>query len=261
MQWFRFYHEALDDPKVQTLDAETFRDWVNLLCLCCRMNGELPKAVEQIAFVLRRSPDACLTVLSRLADAGLLDRRNGGPNGMHYAIHAWDKRQYKSDTSTDRVKRFRERYKDVSETVTVTPPDTETETETDKKIKNTPLPPSRGNDGFDLFWEAYPRKVGKGAAAKAWRVATRKASADEIVSSVKRFSWPDDKQFIPHPSTWLNAERWTDEASKPASFTPAYRPPVFVPPPPDPTMTPEHRERMAAKFDDLLRSLGKSKEM
>ena len=259
MQWFRFYHEALDDPKVQTLDAETFRDWVNLLCLCCRMDGELPKTVEQIAFVLRRSPDACLTVLSRLADAGLLDKRNGGPNGMHYAIHAWDKRQYKSDTSTDRVKRYRERSKDVTETVTVTPPDTETETE--KKRKNTPLPPSRGSDGFDLFWEAYPRKVSKGAAAKAWKAAIKKASADEIVGGVKRFKFSDDPQFIPHPATWLNAERWADEAAKPAPYVPTYRPPVFVPPPPDPTMTPEHRERMAAKFDDLLRSLGKSKEM
>ena len=132
---------------------------------------------------------------------------------------------------------------------------------TNKRNNNTPLPPSRGSDGFDLFWEAYPRKVGKGAAAKAWRGAVKKASADEIVSAVKRFSWPDDKQFIPHPATWLNAERWADEAPKPVNFTPAYRPPAFVPPPPDPTMTPEHRERMAAKFDDLLRSLGKSKEM
>lgn len=127
--------------------------------------------------------------------------------------------------------------------------------------KNTPLPPSRGSDGFDLFWEAYPRKVSKGAAAKAWKAAIKKASADEIVGGVKRFKFSDDPQFIPHPATWLNAERWADEAAKPAPYVPTYRPPVFVPPPPDPTMTPEHRERMAAKFDDLLKSLGKSKEM
>lgn len=156
MQWFRFYHEALDDPKVQTLDAETFRDWVNLLCLCCRMNGELPKSVDQIAFVLRRSPDGCLTVLSRLADAGLLDRRNGGPNGMHYAIHAWDKRQYKSDTSTDRVKRFRERSKDVTGNVSVTPPDTETETEERRKI----FFPSDGSIEYSA-WAAKIRSTGK----------------------------------------------------------------------------------------------------
>lgn len=132
---------------------------------------------------------------------------------------------------------------------------------TNKKTKNTPLPPSRGDDGFALFWEVYPLKVGKGDAVKAWKKALKKTSADEIVSAVKRFAWPDDKKFIPHPASWLNAERWADEAPKPVSFTPAYRPPVFVPPPPDPTMTPEHRERMAAKFDDLLKSLGKSKEM
>jgi hypothetical protein len=50
---------------------------------------------------------------------------------MHYAIHAWDKRQYKSDTSTERVKRFRERSSNATETVNETPPDTETETDTE----------------------------------------------------------------------------------------------------------------------------------
>lgn len=224
MQWFRFYHEALDDPKVQTLDAETFRDWINLLCLCCRMDGELPKTVEQIAFVLRRSPDACSTVLSRLADAGLLDRRNGGANGMHYVIHSWDKRQYKSDTSTDRVKRYRERFKTVSETVTETAPDTETETDINNKKNNSPLPPSRGmlaqrkqiaSEEFDLFWEAYPKKVNKGAAQKAWRSAIKKAGAEDIIAAVKRYGWPDDKQFIPHPASWLNGERWADEGAQP----------------------------------------------
>lgn len=143
-QWFRFYHEALDDPKVQTLDAETFRDWVNLLCLCCRHGGELPKAPDDIAFALRRSLHGCLTVLSRLADAGLLDKRNGGPNGMHYAIHGWEKRQYKSDSSTSRVKRFRERSKTVTETVNETAPDTDTDTDTEREVFATAQPPSKG---------------------------------------------------------------------------------------------------------------------
>ena len=86
---------------------------------------------------------------------------------------------------------------------------------TNKRNNNTPLPPSRGDDGFDLFWEAYPRKVGKGAAVRAWRVAMRKATAEQIVNTVKSFIWPEDKQFIPHPSTWLNAERWNDEVVQP----------------------------------------------
>jgi hypothetical protein len=31
-----------------------------------------------------------------------------------------------------------------------------------------PLPPKGGNNGFDVFWLAYPKKIGKGAALKKW---------------------------------------------------------------------------------------------
>lgn len=131
MHWFRFYNEALDDPKVQRLDGDTFKTWVNLLCLCARHDG-LPKSIQDISFALRLDVHGCSTVLSRLADGGLLDRLHGGTHGMHYGVHGWDKRQYKSDTSTDRVKRFRKRFSNVTETVNETPPDTETETDTEK---------------------------------------------------------------------------------------------------------------------------------
>jgi hypothetical protein len=130
MNWFRFYHEALDDPKVQKLDPPDFKIWVNLLCLACRHDGKLPP-LEDIAFALRLDLIACRSVLDRLSIATLIDTPKGGAIGWRYAIHGWDKRQYKSDTSTERVKRFRER----SETVSETPPETETETETETEQK------------------------------------------------------------------------------------------------------------------------------
>jgi hypothetical protein len=133
LTWFRFYHEALDDPKVQCLDGDTFKHWVNLLCLCCR-NGGLPRNVSQIAFSLRVPETVCLTVLERLSNAGLLDRANGGPDGYHYAVHGWDKRQYKSDSSTERVKRFRKRFSIVSETADETGPESESETESESTL-------------------------------------------------------------------------------------------------------------------------------
>lgn len=123
-RWFRFYQEALDDPKVQKLEPFDFKCWVNVLCLACRNDGKLP-LLPDMAFALRMTIDGCQTVLERLSNGGLIDKASGGANGAHYVVHNWEKRQYKSDTSTPRVKRFRER----SETVTETPPDTETETE------------------------------------------------------------------------------------------------------------------------------------
>ena len=72
------------------------------------------------------------------------------------------------------------------------------------------------NDEFELFWEHYPKKVGKGQARLAFKGALKKATVDELVSAVKSFSTvasKTEKQFIPHASTWLNGERWLDEST------------------------------------------------
>lgn len=68
---------------------------------------------------------------------------------------------------------------------------------------------------FDEFWSIYPRKVAKAVARKAWA----KLSAEQQLMAAKAVSlhcnyWKakeTDLEFIPHPSTWLNQERWEDE--------------------------------------------------
>jgi uncharacterized protein YdaU (DUF1376 family) len=64
---------------------------------------------------------------------------------------------------------------------------------------------------FDRFWKAYPRKQNKGHAEKAWAKAIKLADPDQIISAVERSVWNEDKQFIPHPASWLNGKRWEDE--------------------------------------------------
>jgi hypothetical protein len=127
-RWFRFYDEVLDDPKVQKLSGDDFKAWVNILCLASRNDGKLPSQ-DDIAFSLRCNVSCVSTLIERLLNRGLIDKCNGGPNGYHYAPHGWSKRQYKSDTSTDRVKRFRERTKRSDETA----PEAETDKNNKKK--------------------------------------------------------------------------------------------------------------------------------
>lgn len=69
---------------------------------------------------------------------------------------------------------------------------------------------------FETFWKAYPRKVGKGAAVKAYRAARRKASLTEILAGLDayRTNKPDWQDYA-HPSSWLNAERWADDYGRP----------------------------------------------
>lgn len=104
MQWFRFYSEALDDPKVQRLPGDLFKAWVNLLCLANEADerGTLP-TLDDIAFRLRLDDQKTADALRGLCRAGLLD----GDADDGYSIHAWDKRQPDSDSSTERVRRHR----------------------------------------------------------------------------------------------------------------------------------------------------------
>lgn len=85
--------------------------------------------------------------------------------------------------------------------------------------KNPPTPRPAPVDVslFDSFWSAYPRKVAKPEALKAWIKHKPDAElAAAIVKGLERAKrskdWlKDDGQFIPHPATWLNQRRWEDE--------------------------------------------------
>jgi hypothetical protein len=70
---------------------------------------------------------------------------------------------------------------------------------------------------FEQFWQAYPRKVGKGAARRIFGRIKPGAELlakmlDAVAIQSQSIQWQKDAgQFIPHPATWLNQERWDDE--------------------------------------------------
>jgi len=71
---------------------------------------------------------------------------------------------------------------------------------------------------FAHFWDAYPRKVGKGAARKAFSQALKKADVEVIAKGLDALIEErrgKDPKYTPHPATWLNQERWLDEAQTP----------------------------------------------
>ena len=67
---------------------------------------------------------------------------------------------------------------------------------------------------FEAFWEAYPRKVGKSDAQKAFaKVKVPVLTLIEAINKQKNSEqWNrDGGKFIPYPATWLNGGRWQDE--------------------------------------------------
>lgn len=108
--WFRMYDEILDDAKVQRLQGEMFKTWVNILCLARRSGGVLPPLAE-MAFSLRLPEKECEKRIAALIKNGLIDEFDG-PDGGTRSPHNWSERQHDSDVSTDRVRAFRQRQKE-----------------------------------------------------------------------------------------------------------------------------------------------------
>lgn len=84
-------------------------------------------------------------------------------------------------------------------------------------IKEPSVPVQANGHGFEEFWQTYPRKAGKGAALKAWQRLRPDADLQaRILAAISQQrtseQWcKDGGQFIPHPATWLNQQRWDDE--------------------------------------------------
>ena len=93
----------------------------------------------------------------------------------------------------------------------------------------TPTPASKRvtTEGFASFWQAYPRRVAKGAAEKAYHriIRAREATEAELLAGAMRYAAQrdgEDPLFTKHPATWLNGKCWTDEpppnSSRPRTY-------------------------------------------
>ena len=68
---------------------------------------------------------------------------------------------------------------------------------------------------FDEFWTLYPRKIAKAVARKSWSRLTENQQLQAAKALTDHLAYWEAKEteleFIPHPATWLNQERFEDE--------------------------------------------------
>lgn len=68
---------------------------------------------------------------------------------------------------------------------------------------------------FDQFYNLYPRKVQKERAKKAFKKlsnTTKKLAIEGLNKYIAYWQKQNvDKEFVPHPATWLNGKSWEDE--------------------------------------------------
>jgi hypothetical protein len=86
-----------------------------------------------------------------------------------------------------------------------------------RPVPTQPTTKTAPDDGFDEFWDCYPRKDGQkggGASRKATLAAWKKLNGEQRrqalvgVANFTAYSDQPGSPFVPHATTWLNQERW-----------------------------------------------------
>jgi hypothetical protein len=159
LQWFRLYHRIVDDEKLRLL---AFEDRWHFVALCClKADGLIDtpndnlrsrKIAVKLGVQLRELDE----IGRRLQEVDLVDE--------NLSPVAWDELQYKSDNSTNRVKKYREkqqrnamkRERNVSVTGQETDTDTDTEVNTDVLTAKRSRVLAFKPDGFpDQLWKDW----------------------------------------------------------------------------------------------------------
>jgi hypothetical protein len=194
-----------DNPPASLNAAKSWRKQLEEVPDC----GTKTAAVNELrAYLATECSPAFLKVFGEALPEGMafhtrrLTARNGDPSGIQEQDQDQDQEQEQ-------------------ETESGTAPDTGTE--------EIPPPPSasvprvaRASTGtddplFERFWQAYPKKVAKSAASKAFRSLTVDGSLLERMLEALEWqrlqpAWVKERgQFVPYPSTWLSKQQWEDE--------------------------------------------------
>jgi hypothetical protein len=154
MGWFRYYDETLYEAKLIYVADKTGFDflfvqgaWSSLLCLANRspirgkllLSKNVPMAISNVSVTLHCTEDVTLLLFNAFKDVDMLTFSEGC-----WAITNWDKRQFESDKSNERVRKYRQKKQNSNESkplqkqdcnVTVTPPEAEAEQNSETEIK------------------------------------------------------------------------------------------------------------------------------
>lgn len=226
--WMKFYpRDWRGDQALRAVSIAARGFWMECLCIMHEakpyghllLNGEKVEG-DTLARMTGTSTEEATALLAELTKAGVLSVTGKGV--------VFSRRMTKDHSrSTKGRKAVEKRYTQDIETKqetngpsrlptrepTTQKPDARYQKERDSSL---PLGDPVEAD-FDEWYVLYPHKVGRGAALKAYRSARKKTGKGELLESVKRFAAAKardgtEKRFIPHPATWLNGERWADEA-------------------------------------------------
>ncbi len=226
IRWIKISVNLFSDDKIRLIRAmehgnEMILIWLQLLLLAGRVNQdgllilsntEVPYTEEMMASQFDVDLSTVHTALDVFRQFGMIEILDD-----IYHITNWSKHQ-----SVDSMERIREQNRERKQA------------ERERKRTRTTHPADVAEKSliqkrFDRFWKVYPKKVGKGAAEKAFAKYKPTEELTETmikaVEAAKRSTaWlREGGQYIPNPATWLNQRRWEDELTEAPAVTSSRR--------------------------------------
>lgn len=236
MEWFKFYSSRwLSDLRIKKLSTVDRLLFITLMCVTNVTDEsdertgvvyDFDESAIILATGLHHNTDydndyayceysEATGFSKRLEKAGLIEFIDEST----ITIVNYQKRQQSNLSGAERAKKYREKKK-LEDTVTKPSHSNVTNVQNrNARVEKSRVEKSRDRiivqDGisFDEFWNIYPVKKSKKTAEKKW-VKLKPDVQEIIISDIpKRFAEDDQwiKGFIPHPTTYLNQERWNDE--------------------------------------------------
>ena len=190
--------------------------WISLICAMwdAKPRGELTMSIEAYGRVLGVSKTKASAVIKELLDRKVCDCVTLGNGDVTLVCRRQVKDEKHRESTRCRVEKFRNAHVTSPRNGKVTPYISEVRSQKSEVREDKNSSPEVM--AFDVFWKSYPKKIGKGAARKSFEKMKCAGKIEVIVQAIEKQrasdQWcKDSGQFIPHPATWLNQERWEDE--------------------------------------------------
>jgi hypothetical protein len=236
-QWFRSWHGAPTDPKWLGIARKAGVAPGIVAAVVWALLDRASQATERgsvagydadgLACFMGCEPEQVEHIIALMHEKGIL---------AGDAFTGWEKHQPKrEDHSTDRVKEYRERKRTQANTdetqcnaekrAETLDTDTDTEEENISAHVAPETKPSRKvvqevPDGFDAFWQAYPKRDGnmdRKGAVKAFGPAVQRAGGHEVITRAAsryathcREKGKAGTEFVKQARAWLNGDLWAE---------------------------------------------------
>lgn len=233
VKWIKLNTNMFEDEKIKLIEALPNADtiliiWVKLLAQAGKTNAtgyiylseNIPYTDEMLATIFNRPITSVRLALNTFQQFGMIEI-----NGENFiSISNWEKHQnidgMEKIREQNRLRKQKERERkkylissrDSHESVTgchATEIDKEIDKDKEKDIKNI----SPYSNEFEQFWNIYPKKIDKKKAFSSFKKAIKNHPLETILFGTQQYALSKvntDKQYIKHPTTFLNNESFID---------------------------------------------------